>query len=81
MERDFLEDEPLSEDDRIKFIGLAIDNRQKLESIPNIEGFYDYLLRIHMNSECLKCVLCKVNQGKCYGKVGGNPCLVFRVRG
>jgi hypothetical protein len=73
---DFDEEEPLSEGNRIKLIDETIKHRQELD-FPNAEGFSDYLLRTQMNDECLKCNRSKPNLGQCYGKMGGNPCLVF----
>jgi len=74
-----LDDEkPLSEESRINLIDGAVKHRTETENIPNLKGFTDYLLRTVMNDECLKCIRSKPNFGKCYGKVGGNPCLIFK---
>jgi len=77
---EFNEGEPLSEKSRLVLINHVIENTDKIEAIHNLDGFSDYLLRTLMNDECISCSLCKVNQGKCYGKIGGNPCLVFRPK-
>jgi len=75
---EFDEEKPLSEESRVHLIEGAIKHRTQTESIPNLKGFTEYLLRSLMNDECLRCQLCKSNMGKCNGKQGGNPCLMFK---
>ena len=75
------EDAPLPEETRQVLIDLAISSKDKLDGLSqDMEGFTDYFLRCHMNDECLKCTRSKPNLGQCYGKVGGNPCLVFKEK-
>jgi len=74
-------DGPLSEETRHALIDHAITHRGKLDTLsPNMGGFTDYLLGTLMNDECLRCSISKTNLGKCYGKIGGNPCLVFKKK-
>lgn len=73
------EESHLSEEDRLKLIDCVIADKEEIEnSHPMMGGFVDYLLSYHMNKECLKCALSKRNGGKCYGKLGTVPCLIFR---
>lgn len=59
-----------------------IDELIKIRDDPRAEKklreIVDYGLTMEMNGECIKCSQSKYNHGACSGKVGGNPCLVFK---
>ncbi|AKL94994.1 hypothetical protein CACET_c15450 [Clostridium aceticum] len=52
-----------------------LENKNVPESKRDLAALH---IKQNMNLECHECKYSLFNRGECYGKKGGNPCLVFK---
>ena len=69
----------LTEEKRMQIIDVFIAHKGELEAIPELKGLARFSLELLMNAECLICRSNRIHSGKCYGRIGVIPCLMFAV--
>ncbi len=66
----------LTEEKRIELINDILAHERPA---PEIQAYIEYGLSMLMNAECLICRSNRIHSGKCYGRIGVIPCLMFAV--